>query len=56
MTHADDEVCVCVSCCVLLVGKQAPIHNSAPTFEEQGKSQEILVTGIKVTTNRAHPP
>lgn len=26
----------------------APIHNSAPTFEEQGKSQEILVTGIKV--------
>lgn len=28
--------------------QQAPIHNSAPTFEEQGKSQEILVTGIKV--------
>ncbi|CAN0343459.1 unnamed protein product, partial [Ectocarpus sp. 13 AM-2016] len=27
---------------------KAPIHNSAPTFEEQGKSQEILVTGIKV--------
>lgn len=28
--------------------QQAPIHNAAPTFEEQGKSQEILVTGIKV--------
>ncbi|CAM9238898.1 unnamed protein product [Choristocarpus tenellus] len=27
---------------------KAPIHNVAPTFEQQGKSQEILVTGIKV--------
>merc|ERR1712091_596655 len=27
---------------------RAPIHNVAPTFTEQGKSQEILVTGIKV--------
>merc|ERR1711997_444158 len=26
----------------------APLHRSAPTFTEQGKSQEILVTGIKV--------
>jgi ATP synthase F1 beta subunit len=26
----------------------APIHKSAPLFTEQGKSQEILVTGIKV--------
>ncbi|KAJ1404914.1 ATPase, F1 complex alpha/beta subunit, N-terminal domain-containing protein, partial [Ochromonadaceae sp. CCMP2298] len=25
----------------------APIHRSAPLFTEQGKSQEILVTGIK---------
>lgn len=32
---------------------QAPIHNSAPTFEEQGKSQEILVTGIKVCLSRS---
>merc|ERR1719432_318593 len=28
--------------------KFAPLHRSAPTFTEQGKSQEILVTGIKV--------
>jgi F-type H+-transporting ATPase subunit beta len=28
--------------------KYAPMHRSAPTFTEQGKSQEILVTGIKV--------
>jgi ATP synthase F1 beta subunit len=28
--------------------KFAPLHTSAPTFTEQGKSQEILVTGIKV--------
>uniref|UniRef100_A0A7S1XSI5 ATP synthase subunit beta n=2 Tax=Phaeomonas parva TaxID=124430 RepID=A0A7S1XSI5_9STRA len=28
--------------------KFAPIHASAPTFTEQGKSAEILVTGIKV--------
>ncbi|KAL7472729.1 hypothetical protein ACHAXS_013100 [Conticribra weissflogii] len=28
--------------------KYAPLHRSAPTFTEQGKSQEILVTGIKV--------
>ncbi len=27
---------------------KAPIHNVAPSFEEQGKSQDILVTGIKV--------
>lgn len=27
---------------------KAPIHNAAPNFEDQGKSQEILVTGIKV--------
>jgi F-type H+-transporting ATPase subunit beta len=27
---------------------KAPIHNVAPSFAEQGKSQEILVTGIKV--------
>jgi len=26
----------------------APIHKAAPLFTEQGKSQEILVTGIKV--------
>jgi len=26
----------------------APIHNTAPLFTEQGKTQEILVTGIKV--------
>lgn len=36
-------------CCVVyMMRQQAPIHNSAPSFEEQGKSQEILVTGIKV--------
>jgi len=28
--------------------KFAPLHRSAPTFTEQGKTQEILVTGIKV--------
>merc|ERR1712127_1130438 len=28
--------------------KFAPLHRAAPTFTEQGKSQEILVTGIKV--------
>merc|ERR1711871_1251391 len=28
--------------------KKAPIHRPAPSFTEQGKSQEILVTGIKV--------
>merc|ERR1719223_1803350 len=27
---------------------QAPIHKPAPLFVDQGKSQEILVTGIKV--------
>lgn len=27
---------------------KAPIHKPAPLFTEQGKSQEILVTGIKV--------
>ena len=27
---------------------RAPIHRPAPLFTEQGKSQEILVTGIKV--------
>jgi F-type H+-transporting ATPase subunit beta len=27
---------------------KAPIHRPAPLFTEQGKSQEILVTGIKV--------
>ena len=26
----------------------APIHRPAPLFTEQGKTQEILVTGIKV--------
>jgi len=29
-------------------GVRAPIHKPAPLFTEQGKSQEILVTGIKV--------
>jgi F0F1-type ATP synthase beta subunit len=29
-------------------GLKAPIHRPAPLFTEQGKSQEILVTGIKV--------
>jgi len=29
-------------------GVKAPIHRPAPLFTEQGKSQEILVTGIKV--------
>jgi ATP synthase F1 beta subunit len=28
--------------------KFAPLHRGAPTFTEQGKTQEILVTGIKV--------
>merc|ERR1719223_1403758 len=28
--------------------KFAPLHRSAPSFTEQGKSQDILVTGIKV--------
>lgn len=28
--------------------KYAPLHRSAPTFTEQGRSQDILVTGIKV--------
>merc|ERR1719183_3011658 len=28
--------------------KFAPLHRAPPTFTEQGKSQEILVTGIKV--------
>merc|ERR1712032_1298844 len=28
--------------------KFAPLHRAAPTFNEQGKSQDILVTGIKV--------
>merc|ERR1712160_67588 len=28
--------------------KYAPLHRSAPTFMEQGRSQDILVTGIKV--------
>jgi ATP synthase F1 beta subunit len=28
--------------------ERAPIHNIAPSFAEQGKTQEILVTGIKV--------
>merc|ERR1719276_760081 len=28
--------------------KWAPLHRSAPTFSEQGRSQDILVTGIKV--------
>jgi len=28
--------------------KYAPLHRPAPSFAEQGKSQEILVTGIKV--------
>ena len=28
--------------------KYAPLHRAAPTFTEQGKSQEILITGIKV--------
>lgn len=27
---------------------KAPIHKPAPLFTEQGKTQEILVTGIKV--------
>merc|ERR1712176_77131 len=29
-------------------GKYSPLHRPAPSFTEQGKSQEILVTGIKV--------
>lgn len=29
-------------------GKYAPLHRSAPTFSEQGRTQDILVTGIKV--------
>merc|ERR1719329_734640 len=35
---------------IFAAGKEkfAPLHRSAPTFTEQGKSQEILVTGIKV--------
>merc|ERR1711957_1084062 len=28
--------------------KFAPLHRNAPSFTEQGKSQEILITGIKV--------
>jgi F0F1-type ATP synthase beta subunit len=28
--------------------KYAPLHRAAPTFTEQGRSQNILVTGIKV--------
>lgn len=28
--------------------KRLPIHNDPPTFAEQGKSEEILITGIKV--------
>ncbi|GAG68871.1 unnamed protein product, partial [marine sediment metagenome] len=28
--------------------KWAPLHRSAPSFSEQGKTQDILVTGIKV--------
>eukprot|EP00957_Ditylum_brightwellii_P113196 8632112-Ditylum_brightwellii.AAC.1 len=28
--------------------KFAPLHRSAPTFTKQGKTQKILVTGIKV--------
>jgi F0F1-type ATP synthase beta subunit len=28
--------------------KYAPLHSSAPTFTEQGRNQNILVTGIKV--------
>jgi len=28
--------------------KFAPLHRAAPTFTEQGRSQDILVTGIKV--------
>lgn len=26
----------------------APIHREAPSFQEQGTEQEILITGIKV--------
>merc|ERR1719356_1081929 len=29
-------------------GKYSPLHRPAPSFTEQGKTQEILVTGIKV--------
>merc|ERR1711906_50081 len=28
--------------------KFAPLHRAAPTFSEQGRTQDILVTGIKV--------
>ena len=28
--------------------KYAPLHRAAPTFTEQGRTQDILVTGIKV--------
>ena len=28
--------------------KFAPLHRAAPTFKEQGRTQDILVTGIKV--------
>lgn len=37
-------------------GLKAPIHRPAPLFTEQGKSQEILVTGIKVNTSPPLPP
>ena len=30
------------------VEQWAPLHRAAPSFSEQGKSQDILVTGIKV--------
>jgi ATP synthase F1 beta subunit len=33
---------------VVKTKQQFPIHRSPPTFVEQGKSQEILTTGIKV--------
>jgi ATP synthase F1 beta subunit len=33
---------------VVKTKQQLPIHRSPPTFVEQGKSQEILTTGIKV--------
>lgn len=42
--------------CCHVFPQQAPIHNSAPTFEEQGKSQEILVTGIKVGASQMRLP
>jgi F0F1-type ATP synthase beta subunit len=39
---------ITISIYLSLGNVRAPIHRPAPLFTEQGKSQEILVTGIKV--------